>query len=112
MVYFHIAKSFDKTPLGVFGFQAVQTISMRFRTTKNSRSAPCQRAGAFIFPLPLQRVHILTLFGEFPVVPLPRQSGQTSSSLAVSVRRPPGIRSIPIFVPPFESRCNSFKTAP
>jgi hypothetical protein len=36
------------------------------------------------------------LLGESPVVPLPRQLGQVSSSFAVSIFRPPGIFSIPI----------------
>jgi hypothetical protein len=55
-----------------------------------------QRVGARNFPLPLQRVHIRMLFGESPVIPVPRQFGQVSSSTAVSIRRPFGILSIPI----------------
>jgi hypothetical protein len=74
---------------------------------KNTIARDCQKAkaaenrerkvhGFLIFPLPLQRRHIRMLFGESPVVPLPRQSGQTSSSPLVSIRRPLGIFSRPI----------------
>src|SRR5665213_1478317 len=49
--------------------------------------------GARIFPLPSQRLQVLTLSDDSPVVPLPRQSGQVSSSTLPSRRRPFGILS-------------------